>query len=319
MKNYFISEQHQLPLAYEAEGHEGSPQFLAEFINTSTELNQQLLKFGAILFRGFQIDSEEGFEALVRAIVPEKMAYVDGNSPRTDLGKGVYTSTEFPPEAFISLHNELSYAHEWPQKLYFCCVKAAEHGGETPLADSRKLLETLPSDLVDRFQRKNVKYIRNLHGGNGPGVSWQKTYKTDNQDQVSELLTKEHASYRWNNNGSLYVEQVRDAIQSHPVTEEALWFNQADQFHASGLGEELYEAMKLMYAGQEEAMPQHCFHGDGTPILEEDLDLVRDTTRELYVKVKWEQGDFLIVDNMLVSHGRMPFEGTRRVLVSMSH
>ena len=30
---------------------------------------------------------------------------------------GVYTSTEYPPEFFISLHNELSYSTRWPSRL----------------------------------------------------------------------------------------------------------------------------------------------------------------------------------------------------------
>ncbi|CAM5231048.1 hypothetical protein SANTM175S_04757 [Streptomyces antimycoticus] len=34
--------------------------------------------------------------------------------------------------------------------------------------------------------------------------------------------------------------------------------------------------------------------------------------------VDWHTGDLLLIDNMLVAHGRRPYTGTRRVLVAMS-
>ena len=36
------------------------------------------------------------------------------------------------------------------------------------------------------------------------------------------------------------------------------------------------------------------------------------------VDVDWRRGDLLLIDNMLVAHGRRPFTGSRRVLVAMS-
>jgi alpha-ketoglutarate-dependent taurine dioxygenase len=36
------------------------------------------------------------------------------------------------------------------------------------------------------------------------------------------------------------------------------------------------------------------------------------------VRFRWQQGDFLLLDNFTVTHGRMPFRGNRRILVAMS-
>ena len=52
----------------------------------------------------------------------------------------MYTSTEYPADQSISLHNELSYAHRWPEKLFFFCQTEPQRGGETPLADSRRIV-----------------------------------------------------------------------------------------------------------------------------------------------------------------------------------
>ena len=34
--------------------------------------------------------------------------------------------------------------------------------------------------------------------------------------------------------------------------------------------------------------------------------------------ISWERGDVAVIDNMLASHGRTPFDGERRVLVAMA-
>jgi alpha-ketoglutarate-dependent taurine dioxygenase len=40
--------------------------------------------------------------------------------------------------------------------------------------------------------------------------------------------------------------------------------------------------------------------------------------REAAVCFAWQKGDLLMVDNMLVAHGRAPFTGPRRILVAMA-
>ena len=42
-----------------------------------------------------------------------------------------------------------------------------------------------------------------------------------------------------------------------------------------------------------------------------------DLADELSFDVAWHPGDVALVDNYLVMHGRRPFKGARRVLVSL--
>jgi alpha-ketoglutarate-dependent taurine dioxygenase len=281
-------------------------------------LEAELLRHGALLFRGFAIDSQEKLTAAVQGIGGEILDYVDGNSPRKKLGSGVYTSTEYPSEFFISLHNELSYSNRWPARVFFCCVTAPGDGGETPLADSRRILERLPAGVREAFVTRKVKYIRNLHGGMGFGPSWQATFETESRAEVEEFCRATGTDARWNENGSLTVTQIQPAVRTHPKSGEEVWFNQADQFHPSTHPKDIYDSIIALYGGREELMPQTATFGDGTPIEVAMLDAVRETVRHETRLFQWQRGDLLMVDNMLVCHGRRPFTGARKILVSMT-
>lgn len=277
-------------------------------------IDRDLLRHGAILFRGFGLREVAAFERLAQVITPDLVNYVEGSSPRIMLSERVYTSTEYPPEFFVSLHNELSYAHRWPSRLFFFCMQAPPQGGETPIADSRKVLAMLPERIKDEFLRKGVRYTRNLHNGRGAGLSWQTVFETDDRAKVESYCREGGIEFRWKEDGGLSTSQVRPAAIRHPRTGELVWFNQADQFHPSSLPPEVTRAL-LEVSGDE--LPINATFGDGSPLDAGMLDEVRAVFRAALVAFPWQQGDVLAVDNMLVAHGRMPFSGPRRVVVTM--
>ncbi len=100
-------------------------------------IDRALLEHGAILLKNFSVDSILKFDDFMGNASVKLANYIDGNSPRLKLTGGVYTSTEYPADAPISLHNELSYSEIWPARLYFCCVTPAHTGGSTTIANSR--------------------------------------------------------------------------------------------------------------------------------------------------------------------------------------
>lgn len=320
-----VNEKYGFPLTIrrrsassDASPWSGPEELLAMWNGQRNWIDAQQLRCGAVLFRGFGISDQELFHSTVSRLKGQLLDYVDGNSPRTKLGGGVYTSTEYPPEYFISLHNELSYSAHWPARLFFCCVVQPDEGGQTPLVDSRALLQELPPHLVDEFRRKQVRYVRNLHDGKGFGPSWQKTFETTDRGYVEECARSSGVGFEWNADGSVRLSSIRPAIASHPITGEEVWFNQADQFHPSTHPKAFFNSMIALYKGREDRLPQNAMFGDGTLIPLEYLETVRDVTRRLMVLFDWQRGDLLMVDNMLAAHGRMPFKGNRRVLVSMT-
>jgi alpha-ketoglutarate-dependent taurine dioxygenase len=320
LRDYFGDTARSLPYVVEAAAEDGAPscELLCAWVRNHQEpIDERLRRHGAILFRGWNVNVPAAFKRFVGSVAGGLMDYVDGNSPRTKLTGGVYTSTEYPAQYFISLHNELSYSHRWPGRLFFGCIVAPEAQGETVIADSRAILAALPGELVEEFEAKQIRYVRNLHGGDGFGPSWQDTFEASDRDTVEGYCRDAGMACEWKPNGGLRVSQVRPATLAHPRTGERVWFNQADQFHPSTHPPEVYESLMAVYKNDEEELPQNVRFGDGTPIDRTLLDLVRETTRQQTVYFPWQQGDVMMVDNMLVAHGRAPFSGPRKILVSM--
>jgi alpha-ketoglutarate-dependent taurine dioxygenase len=318
-ENQSASPDRRLPMLVEAPADPGFGPggLLAWCRSNAAAVRTTLLREGAILFRGFGIADRADFAHFARAVGGAPGEYVGGNSPRTRLEAGIYTSTEYPARLPISLHNELSFAAEWPALIMFGCLQPAEQGGETPLADGRRVLRVLPEPVVDAFARRGVMYLRHLHGGQGLGPSWRQVFQSEDHDEVERLHRGSFDRFQWTTDGGLRLTAIRRAIIEHPETGEAVWFNQAEQFHPSGLGGTLGERLRASYAGREDQLPQNARFGDGTEIPETMLHAVRAALDAERVQFAWQRGDLLLVDNRLVLHGRMPYTGDRLVLVAM--
>ncbi|MFC6978839.1 TauD/TfdA family dioxygenase [Microbulbifer taiwanensis] len=205
------------------------------------------------------------------------------------------------------MHNELSYTDQWPDHLFFCCVTAPEQYGNTLIADGRKILQLLDPEVVEMFEQRKVTYIRNLHDGTGFfGASWQDTFETQDKDEVTEFCKKSNIDFEWKKDGGLRTMQLGLGVATHPVTKEKVWFNQADQFHASNHPPDYYAAMVDMCGGKLDELPQHACFGDGSEMSDEVLDSIRNAFKQLTVYFPWRKGDVLIIDNMLMAHGRAP-------------
>lgn len=277
------------------------------------EILQLVRKAGAILFRGFPISDVDIFSNIVSIITPTVENYSGGTSPRVKIKDGVYTSTEYPRQYEISLHNEMSYSLRWPDFLYFFCVTPPGSGGETSIADSRRIMSSIAPEIVEKFERLGVGYRRNLFGRKSAFNSWAKAYETEDRAAVERHCREWDTQYEWLDDDGLQTTEIRAATRFHPITEEKIWFNQAHLWHVSNspfLEEEDFAAAS--------DLPMNCVFGDGTTIDVTMLKNIRQVMNEEKKLVSWEKGDLLLLDNVLVAHGRMPFSGNRKIVVTMS-
>ena len=291
--------------------------FIKYYNMNRKSINETLISEGAILFRNCYIDSVESFNLVLDEIANDLKNYAGGNTPRTKIKSKIYTSTEYDKNETISQHNEMSYSSKYPSKIYFCCLIPAASGGETPIVDCRDILRSIDHEIIQMFKEKGVRYIRNLHSGQGMGKSWQETFETESKEEVEKICLMDKSEFEWKPNGKLRITQNRPAIIEHPITKEEIWFNQIDLFHPTNLSKEIYEAL-LMYCNDDPFdLPIFGCFGDGTIISDDIMNEIRSLINNKRIKFKWQKGDLLMLDNILISHGRMPFEGDRRIVVAM--
>ena len=308
----FLTAEDRLPLLFEpAAGGVDLENWIsshAKFVET------QLERFGGVLFRGFDIASADELARLIEALAGEPLEYHERSSPRTEVGRNVYTSTDYPARKHINLHNENSYQDNWPLKIFFLCTTPAQRGGMTPLADCRRVLARLSPETRQRFITKKWMLVRNFN--DGFGLSWQTVFQTEDPVAVERYCRANQIQVEWKDDLRLRTKATRSAIARHPRTGEQIWFNHVMFFHVSSLEAGMRNA--LLQEFDQYDLPSNTFFGDGGLIESDVLDEIREAFERETVMFPWQRGDLLVLDNMLVAHGRTPYEGPRQILVGMA-
>ncbi len=305
---YLQPEQH-LPLVIEPNGDDID---LADWASDQREfLETNLLQHGAILFRDFRIDSVPRFEKVANAICPDLFANY-GDLPRAGNSEKVYSSTPYPSDRAILFHNESSHLHQYPLKIWFFCVQPAQQGGETPIVDCHKVYQLLDPKLRSRLEQKQLMYVRNYI--EGLDVSWQDFFHTTDKTVVEQYCRRSGIDCQWSGN-DLRTRKVRPAISHHPKTGKPLFFNQVQLHHISCLEPDV-RASLLSTLGAEN-LPRNVYYGDGSPIEDSVMAEIGAAYQQAQVSFPWQQGDILMLDNMLTAHGRNPYQGSRKIVVAM--
>jgi alpha-ketoglutarate-dependent taurine dioxygenase len=281
--------------------------------NNRNIIDEYLHKCGGILFRGFGLQSIDDFDSFLRSFHLEILEYKNRSSPRHEIKNNIYTSTDHPSDQFINMHNEHSYSSEWPLKIAFFCFLPSLHGGQTPVADSRKVLSALSEKTKEKFIRKNILYKRNL--GTGMGMSWREVFQTNDRAKVEQYCKASSFNYQWLDDDRLTLEFARPAIRLHPKTNEPIWFNHAFFFNLLSLDRSLVEGLESQ--DNENLLPFLTYYGDGSKIEREVIEEIREVYSKLMVQFNWAKGDVLLLDNMLMAHGRNSYSGDRKILVGM--
>jgi len=298
-------------------GPDRSLQTLGRYLEDNRDmLREKLLRHGGILFRGFDLNCAEDFRHCSERLGARSFDYVGGNSPRVRVAPDVYTSTEYPATETISLHNEMSYLPRWPTRLFFFSLIPAASGGQTSLAHSVDVLRAVPDEIVRKLREKKVKYIRNFQPDIPLGKSWQATYQTDSREEVEEIAASQGSTCDWMPNGALRVTTVCDAFTTHPETGEEVWFNQAEQWHPSAMNPMLRDMFEKMVGKGN--LPHECEFGDGEPMTDADMAHVRRALGDNKLLFDWQRSDLMMIDNLLMMHGREPFKGDRKTLAYLS-
>jgi alpha-ketoglutarate-dependent taurine dioxygenase len=277
-------------------------------------LRAAVAEHGSVLVRGLGLrDAGEAtavFEGLAGGLMAEREAF----AARQTYSDGVYSSANWPANQPMCMHHELSYTLEFPGLMLFACLGAPTSGGATAVADSRTVLEALPSELVERFEREGWLLTRNYNEEIGASVA--DAFGTDDREAVESYCRANAIEFEWQPDGGLRTRQRRSAVVRHPATGERCWFNQIAFLNEWTLDPEVREFLVEMYGA--EALPFNTLFGNGDPVGADVVELLNEVYDAHSAREPWQDGDLMLVDNLRTAHSREPFEGPREVLVGMA-
>lgn len=318
---------------------------LREYIAKNIEeLNQKMLKQGAVLFRGFNVNQPQEFESIAKTVDSDLKNDYLGTSPRNIVkGTGyVFSASELPPHYPIMQHCEMSFLPTAPRRLMFYCYIEPQFGGETPICDFRQVAKDMDPKIKKDFLDKGIKVIRNYCA---PGQEksnsfqlkpWVDMFQTRDKAIVEKKAAANDITVEWLKDDALRLISTQPAFKTHPQSGEEVWFNHLQVFHASAAAMEYakiaarqktFDAWKINIYLQvvtlikkftEKAMDRamHICYADGTEIPESHIQHVQDLIWKHMYFLKWQKGDVIVIDNFSTAHGRLPYKGPREIHVS---
>ena len=182
------------------------------------------------------------------------------------------------------------------------------------MADAPAVLEALPADLVDRFEREGWLLTRAYNGEIGASIA--ESFGTDDRAAVERYRRANAIEFAWLPGGELRTSQRRSAIVHHPLTGRRCWFNQIAFLNEWTMDPEVREFLVDVYGA--DGLPFNTRFGNGDPIGEDVVQLLNEVYDAHTAREPWQAGDVLLVDNVRSAHSREAFDGPREVLVAMA-
>ena len=276
-------------------------------------LRAVLAEHGSLLVRGLGLGDAAQTGAVFQRLTTGLMVEREAFASRRAYAGGVYSSSKWPPNQPMCMHHELSYALQFPGVMLFACLTAPAEGGATAVADSSAVLDALPAELVERFEREGWLLTRNYNEDIGASVG--DAFGTDDRGEVESYCRANAIEFEWQPDGGLRTAQRRSAVVRHPVSGQRCWFNQIAFLNERTIDPEVREYLVEIYGA--DGLPFNTRFGNGDPISEDVVALINAVYEANTVRERWQAGDLMLVDNVRSAHSREPFSGPREVLVAM--
>jgi len=287
-------------------------------------IDANLHQTGCILFRGLQLNNEFTFSDFLHKTGYELTAYIGGVAIRPEKEPMVYSASDENSAVCMDLHQDNIYWPKPPTKLLFHYEKVATKGGLNPILNMRDyvdacMLDTEASDILNKFDELGVRYEIFYPCQTSPAgknfTSWQKTFQTSEPSTVENHLVRDGFDYEWDGT-NLRKWKVLSPYKFHPRTGERLWVNMITANHASRFHAHpnFPELQSVVYMEQENyKYPFHIKFGDGSSVPYASIQKLRKIAWENARAFEAQNGDVLVIDNFLVQHGRIGYQGTRKL------
>lgn len=278
-------------------------------------LRAVVAEHGSVLVRGLGLRDAAGtgavFSKLAAGLTTEKEAF----APRRTYSDGVYSSSKWPPNQPMCMHHELSYTLEFPGMMMFACLSAPTDGGATAVADSSTVLDALPAELTERFEREGWLLTRSYNDEIGATVA--EAFGTDDRGAVESYCRANAITFEWQPDGGLRTRQRRGAVVRHPVTGRSAAGSTRSRSSTSGRW-----PPRSASTWWTSTAPTGCrsipASAMATRSPRTSCSCSTASTRPTPHARRGRPADLMLVDNIRTAHSREPFEGPREVLVAMA-
>ncbi|MDQ3763729.1 MAG: TauD/TfdA family dioxygenase [Actinomycetota bacterium] len=288
-----------------------APSWAAEH---SDALRTVVVEHGSVLVRGLGLRNAAEIGAVFQRLATGLMTEKEAFASRRTYSDGVYSSSKWPNNQPMCMHHELSYTLEFPGLMLFACLRAPTDGGATAVADSPSVLDALPTELIERFEREGWLLTRNYNDEIGASVA--EAFGTEDRGAVESYCRANAIEFQWQPDGGLRTRQRRSAVVRHPVTGARCWFNQIAFLNEWTIDPEVREFLVDVYGA--DGLPFNTRFGNGDAIGEDVVQLLNRVYEINTAREPWQAGDLMLVDNIRTAHSREPFDGPREVLVAMA-
>lgn len=260
----------------------------------------------AVLFRNLDsvIESTQDFKVFWNECLGDDgwtpTEYIPFFKPRTK-DKGVDLVTPFPPEIALPCHNEMIYNPRNPSKIAFYCHMDAPEGGETILARNSDLTKVISQDIQ--------QLVKN-HGG----ILYRREYfNRDDEDSVKnalpyEISWQEKTGAEDKDGAMEFFRRIGfDRIHFTDEDDRLIVENVHSGFNEDGNWANILDFGIFLLA-------------DKTPVPKEMFDQIRRDKWSAVKVLKLAPGDWIVLNNRAVQHGRLPFKnnpGQQRTILTV--
>jgi hypothetical protein len=187
----------------------------------------------------------------------------------------------------------------------------------------RRITKSLPKAVAEKLDRLGIMSVRNYAGTDADParaslspdfVSWTTSFGTEDKTEAERIIALIGREAHWNANGTLTTVARFPAYTVHPRTGEKIYRN---TLHAemNPFDGDLSDDLQAMREGHFKLSGN--YFGDGSRPSEDEVVALSALVDAATIEWVWRDGDVMILDNLLVGHGRNPFEGERETQVAL--
>ncbi len=341
------STEKELPLVIEPVKEKSFAVLKALLKESGDWFNKQLDTYGAILFRGFEVEGAEQFQKALELLnIQLESVYHFGSAHRVRITDKVFTSSEAPPNVIIAPHNELNMVPVRPSVLAFFCQVQPELYGETPIINTEKLFYDLSPSLqhkIGNFPQQFVRYV--------PNHLLEMVFEDLSPEEITKLLQEQGFDFNWEEDGSISFECSYIPLFSHPRTNRLCfclsivdclvsreWYRNIGQRYSfkqrlyyNLLPAKLYKnilqrattAATVVDGSQKRTSTLNAYFlnkdGQSTNMTEAEAKELGQAEWKNAVIFQWKQGDILVIDNLQVAHSRLNTKLKRKILTAFGN